>query len=33
MLQATYSWMCAHATTEQKVAEAPSIVGAMRQPA
>jgi hypothetical protein len=34
MLQATFSWMCAHATTEQKVAQDPSILsGAMRQPA
>jgi hypothetical protein len=34
MLQATFSWMCAHATTEQKVAEDPSILGgAVRQPA
>jgi Protein of unknown function (DUF1360) len=34
MLQATFSWMCAHATTEQKVAEDPSILsGAARQPA
>ena len=34
MLQATFSWMCAHATTEQKVAEDPSILhGVVRQPA
>jgi uncharacterized protein DUF1360 len=34
MLQATFSWMCAHATTEQKVAEDPTILsGAVRQPA
>jgi hypothetical protein len=34
MLQATFSWMCAHATTEQKVAEDPAILaGAVRQPA
>jgi hypothetical protein len=32
MLQATFSWMCAHATTEQKVAEDPTILAA-RQPA
>ena len=34
MLQATFSWMCAHATTEQKVAQDPTILsGAARQPA
>jgi hypothetical protein len=34
MLQATFTWICAHATTEQKVAEDPSILGsAVRQPA
>jgi hypothetical protein len=32
MLQASFSWMCAHATTEQKVAEDPTILAA-RQPA
>jgi hypothetical protein len=32
MLQAAFSWMCAHATTEQKVAEDPTILAA-RQPA
>jgi hypothetical protein len=32
MLQAGFSWMCAHATTEQKVAEDPTILAA-RQPA
>ena len=34
MLQATFSWMCAHASTEQKVAQDPSILGrGVRQPA
>jgi hypothetical protein len=28
MLQATFSWMCAHATTEQKVADDPTILAA-----
>jgi hypothetical protein len=28
MLQAAFSWMCAHATTEQKVAEDPAILAA-----
>ncbi len=32
MLQAAFSWMCAHATTEQKVAEEPAIL-AVRRPA
>jgi hypothetical protein len=32
MLQAAFSWMCAHATTEKKVAEDPTILAA-RQPA
>jgi len=33
VLQATFSWMCAHATTEQKVAEDPTILTGARQPA
>jgi Protein of unknown function (DUF1360) len=32
MLQAAFQWMCAHATTEQRVAEDPTILAA-RQPA
>jgi hypothetical protein len=33
MLQSAFSWMCAHATTEQRVAEDPSILGPVRQAA
>src|SRR4051795_4323058 len=33
LLQATFSWMCAHASTEQRVAADPSILGPARRAA
>jgi hypothetical protein len=33
MLQAAFQWMCAQATTQQKVAEDPAIVRGVRQAA
>ena len=33
MLQAGFSWLCAHATAEQKLADAPAVVRGVRQAA